>query len=199
VHFDENLFGSMYEIVAKFHRDFVVPQKPPPPDGSDRFDEFLKRAYPMNSRPAIVATEQEEELMLRYAKLREASKRIDQLKGTTRQELVRIIGDSEGLTSASLGALTYRKTKDGAKVNWEMACTEAMELAGLCINAFQDSADKKQLEYRLTHLIEGCTQSKPGHRVLLAKLKGEAELEMRRLEIALDALTDEKSNEAPGE
>lgn len=190
VPFNESLFEGLYEAVERFHADYVVAGKPPPPDGSDRYDDFLRRAFPNHRRPSIVAGPEDEELMLRHAKLSEAVSRLEKAKKKTRQELVERIGDAEGMISARYGAVTYRRTRDSQEVDWERACNEALNLAGLCIEAFEPSENRTALEERLRAIVPESTKTTPGYRALRPTWRGEAALELARLQLALDPIDD---------
>lgn len=188
VPFNETLFEGLYEAVERFHVDHVLARKPPPPDGTERYDEFLKRAFPTHRNPPIVAGPDEEELMLRFAKLCEAESRLEKARKKTRQQIVELIGDAGGLTSARYGTLTYRRSADGQEVDWEKGCNEALTLAALCIEAFEPSENRTALEERLRAIVPEATKLKPGYRSLRPTWRGEAALELMRLQMALDPI-----------
>lgn len=197
VPFNETLFEGLYEAVERFHVDHVLARKPPPPDGTDRYDEFLKRAFPTHRVPPIIAGPDEEALMLRFAKLCEAESRLKKARKRARQELVELIGDAGGLVSSSYGTLTYRRSADGAEVDWEKAANEFQMLAALCIEAFEPSENRTLLEERLKAIIPEATQVKHGYRSLRPTWRGEAALELMRLSMALDPIDSDTKSE-PG-
>lgn len=192
VHFNQALFDGLYEAAERFWFDHVAKKVPPEPDGSDRYDEFLARAFPTNTQPPFPASEQEEELMMRYAKLREVERRADALKKVAKQQLVSIIGGADGITSARYGKLTHKSTKPSTKIDWETAAHNALMLAGQCIDAFEPCENKDALIAELKDIVPRNTKEKPGYRSLRAYFTGEADFEMARLSIALDALEEKK-------
>lgn len=196
---NEALFDGLCEAAERFWRDFVVTKKPPPPDGSDRYDEFLKRAFPVHVAPPVVATDSDEELMMRFAKFREVERRAEILKKKAAQQLKLRIGDAEGMISASLGKLVYKRTTDGSDVDWQKAAQESQALVGLCLNAFDvleqtgeklSPENRAALVARMKAIIPEATVAVPGYRSLRPYFKGAAALELARLEMALDALED---------
>lgn len=201
VGFNEALFDALYEAVERFHTDHVLAKKPPPPDGSERYDEFQKRAYPTHSGVTIIASETDEELMLRWAKIHEAAARIDKAKKKTRQEIVERIGTADGISSSRLGSLTFRKTKDTTEIDWQQAANEALTLGGLVLGGMQQLHDSDakpstesiaELARRLQEIVPAATKTKPGHRVLRPSWKGEADLELAKLQLMLDAMEEAK-------
>jgi len=46
VEFEPELFGVLVQAAEKFWRDHVIPRKPPPLDGSDEGDSWLRRRFP---------------------------------------------------------------------------------------------------------------------------------------------------------
>lgn len=197
VTFNEQLFEGLYEAVEKFHRDYVVTKKPPPPTGTDAYDEVLAQVYPTSSKPAVVATPEHEQLMMRFAQLHEVERRVKLLRKTAQQELKTIIGEAAGMTSETLGKINWRRSKDGSKVDWAKACNDALQLGGLVLNglqrlradescATQESID--ELAARLKAIVPAATSHKPGHRTFRMYPKGDAALRLRQLSVALEAL-----------
>jgi hypothetical protein len=197
VTFNQSLFDALYECVERFHVDYVLAKKKPPPDGSDRFDEFIARAYPTHNAPPVVASRDDEELMLRFAKFREVERRAKMLKQKCAQELKLRIGSAEGMMSAEYGKLSYKRSADGTEVDWQKAAQDAMALGGVVLDglkrlAAQDARPSTEslveLEARLKAIVPDATVTKPGYRALRPYFKGAAALELARLELAMDAL-----------
>lgn len=201
VTWNEDLFEWMYEAAERFWRDHVVTKKPPPPDGTEAYDELQAAVFPRDTRAAVVASADDEALMLRFAKFREVARRAELLKKREGQALKNIIGDAAGLTSASLGKLSWTRSRDGSEVDWQSAAQNALALAGLCLNAFDtlkatgeqiSDENRANLVERLKGIIPDATRVKPGHRSLrfYPAKGGEADLELARLSLALDALEE---------
>lgn len=197
--FNENLFGWLCDEAERFWRDFVETKKPPPSDGSERYDEALARMYPADRKPPSVADETDERLMLDYAKFRELARRTEVLKKKLGQDLKLRIGEAGGLMSPTLGKLSWTRSKDSTEVDWQRAAQDALALGGLCLNAFDtlkttgepiSDENRAVLEARLKAIVPDATKTKPGYRSLrfYPKKGSEADLELARLSMALDAL-----------
>lgn len=199
VTWNEDLFEWMYAAAERFWHDHVVPKTPPPPDGSDAYDEMQARIYPYDRKPLAPADAEDEQLMLDFAKFREVERRAELLKKKVGQRLKNRIGEAGGLLSPTLGKLSWTRSKDSTEVDWQRAAQEALALAGQCVNAFDVLAktgeqlsphNRATLEARLKEIVPAATKVKSGYRSLRLYPKGDAELELARLNIALDALGD---------
>lgn len=191
--YNANLFELLYEAVERFHRDYVVPRRPPPPNGSKRYDEFLKRQFPRNSTTIELATPEQEQLMLLFAKLDEARKRLKKARHVAAQKLALAIGGSAGLASTTYGTITYKRTKDSSTIDWRKVGNDALLLAGQLIDAMPHGDLRSKLEKRHREIVPAATKVKPGYRKFHAAWLGDAALELSRLNLMLDAL-EEKSN-----
>jgi predicted phage-related endonuclease len=172
---DAALFASLYEEVERFHHDHVLAQKPPEPTGAESYDAFLARAYPAATRAQVRgATPEEEAMLLDWSKVLACEARLKAVKGPLRQRLQLSIGEAEGIES-ELGRLTWKRTKDGTKVDWQKAANDALLLAGQCLNAFDvleksgeqlSPENRAALAARLQQIIPEATTPKPGYRRL---------------------------------
>ena len=199
VTWNEALFEWMYEAAERFWRDHVVTKRPPPPDGSETYDEALARLYPADRKPPAVADAEDERLMLDFAKMREVERRSDLLKKKLGQQLKLRIGEAGGLISPTLGKLSWTRSKDSTEVDWQKAAQDALTLGGLCLDGFKRFRDNEavaspesiaELERRLKAIVPEATKVRNGHRSLRLYPKGDAALELARLNVALDALGD---------
>jgi putative phage-type endonuclease len=121
VPFNEELWFGLLEVGGRFWRDNVLAGVPPPPDASDRYKEFLGRAFPGNSGTvlALEAGDVRESVMDRYAKLQLLEKWVGDEKKLAANQLRSFIGDNKGLTSATLGSLSKVWNKPGTGTDWE--------------------------------------------------------------------------------
>lgn len=133
VPFNAPMFENLYGMVERFHVEHVLAGVPPPADGSSRYEEFLKKVYPVARRPPIIADAETNERLLRFAKLKEASDRLKRALKLERNELVRIIGDTSGITSLEYGTLSYKHTKDRLLVDWRKAASDFQIVAALLV------------------------------------------------------------------
>lgn len=197
VAWNESLFETLAEAAERFWTDYVLTRKPPPPDASDAYSEVLERIYPAVTKPHAVADATDEELMLRWAKFKEVERRAKHLKELIGQRLMHRIGDAGGLISPALGKLSWIHVRDRMDVDWKRAANEALQLGGLVLNGLRNLREREEvptaeslavLENRLKAILPESSKPAGGYRYLKMYPKGEAELELARLELALDAL-----------
>lgn len=164
VQFSPALFDGLLEIGERFLVDHVAKGVPPPPDASDRYGEFLSRRFPQEQAGALIEMSPAQlDLVQRYARLKEASRRLEVLTKRTGNELRAAIGGAEGLVMGPLKA-TWKKSKDGSKTDWEGAATEAMQLAERLLAG---GADLAQARNQLATMVGRFTASTPGFRRLV--------------------------------
>lgn len=206
VAFNEAVFDGLYQAAERFQCDHVLPKKPPPIDHSDRYADFLARAFPVHKPGSIVTADAyAEELMLRFAKIKAAKKRLDVMGKKTGAQLRALIGENEGLVSDRYGKLTFKKTKDSSKVRWKDAANDALLLAGLAINAMPEGDRRDQLAESAKGILPKHTKAIPGHRRFYPRWSGEADVALATLNLSLAALEskdeaeDEKTTPNPEE
>lgn len=118
---DSELFGNLREIVARFWRDHIQKQVPPPLDGSDATKAFLEAQFPDNIGSLPVATDGRVLGILDEARdlkraLDKAGERYEVLKNQIKGE----IGENDGLLWPG-GQITWKKPKDKENVDWKGA------------------------------------------------------------------------------
>ncbi len=106
VGFDENLWGSLREIMDKFWQDHVVARKPPPPDASDRNAEILVRMFPAIKRPILLDAPADVGVkMQRYLDLNAQIAGCEHEKAGLSNGLKLDVGDAEGIRSGDVKAV----------------------------------------------------------------------------------------------
>lgn len=189
ISYSSRFFDLLYEAVAQFDRDYVKANKPPPQNlGANRYEDFLRRYFPRDMRPARQAEPEEEQLLMLYAKLEEAGKRLKTARNTTRQKLIMAIGEAAGLQSETLGGVTFKRTRDGSEVDWQKVAEQALRLSSLVINAMPDGERRHELERLQRKIVPDATKAKPGYRRLVGRWKGDAAFELAKLNLTFDAL-----------
>jgi predicted phage-related endonuclease len=188
---DAGIFAALYEIAARFMVDHVLAGVPPPVDASDRYAEFLTRQFPRQTRDELDPIQDTEEDILQtialFAKLKTAEKRLETILKLARNKITARIGGATGI-SGPFGKMTWKKTKDGAKVNWKAVADESMRIAALVVQAMPDGDDRAALAEDLKKLIEANTTPTVGHRVLRTSWEGELEFEARDIDLRLEAI-----------
>lgn len=126
---DHDLANDILEQVAKFHRDYVVTKKPPPPDGSDSYSDFISRSFPKSLRAeSIIADSRIEAVAMSYRaardKLTAATEEADRLK----QELQQAIGDARGVVG-EFGSISWSDTSGRESVDMKALKAAFPEIA----------------------------------------------------------------------
>ena len=127
---DAELEEMLHEEAERFWRDYVLTGQPPPIDGSDSCARWLAERYPLNRSPLLEATPEAEALALAYRKAREVREAAEEREQHARNQLCALIGDAEGL-AGTFGKLTWKRSKDSARVDWEAVAKAAGAPANL--------------------------------------------------------------------
>lgn len=192
VQFVPEMFEAFYTVAERFMVDHVLAGKPPPPDATDKYKDFLGRYFPTDPKDEdlVLAKPEEVDLLLRYAKLKEAASRLKKLTDLASNQVRAAIGQHTGLTHAAFGKVTWKKTRDGTKTDWQAVAQEALTTAGLVLNTqVPQNAQHKELLDQLKGLVAKHTTPKPGYRRLHCSWKGDAKIDVQQLTIALDKLS----------
>jgi predicted phage-related endonuclease len=118
---DDELQGNIQEMSAKWWRDHVVADVPPPISADD--DGMIKSLFPRDRGLIRAATEEERAVALdlrrRLREMREMSQEVDRLKNVLRAA----IGDDAGLqlSEDAKECITWKRARDGAKTDWQAA------------------------------------------------------------------------------
>jgi putative phage-type endonuclease len=131
---DRELAGQLLEAGAKFWRDYVLADKPPPIDGSDGAREMLRALYPRSTEPLKTANAHIESLALTYSMWKRDLEEHELKLAKVRQELEAFIADSVGVEGA-FGRITFKQAKDSEKVDWRavaMALNAPKEVIASC-------------------------------------------------------------------
>lgn len=124
--FDAEFFEALYEIGARFMVDHVLTKKPPPPDASHQYGDFLVRHFPREQaeRPKKgkkwdlpVATSAQDEMVLRYAALKQAEKILAGWISKARHEICAEIEHGAGFFSERFGRVTWLANKPTQKLD----------------------------------------------------------------------------------
>ena len=155
VTFRADLFEAFHEVGAKFLRDHVETGIPPPPDASDRYEEFLSRAYPRPLAPKgkpIQASPQMVELAILWAKVRAAEASIGSLESKIANTFRAVIGPHRGVESPSFGKIYWTEIPESLATDWEAAGREAFNLAALVLQGELDPDARGKLIEQLRTL-----------------------------------------------
>lgn len=116
---DKELEEAVTEQVLAWWERHIERDVPPTVDGSEGWSKYLKKKFPVNTGDMITADGDTEKLvdLLRLARL--ARDKYDAHSTEIENRLKFQIAEHEGITG-NFGKITWRKTKDSAKVDWEL-------------------------------------------------------------------------------
>lgn len=143
---EEVMLARVYEFWARY----IAGDEVPPITQGLSAGMWLQQAFPRektNSRPA---EPQEVDLLEQYAQVRVQEAQARAARGSLENQIKLAIADHEGLYW-SHGKFTWKKTKDGTKVDWESAAR------GLLQRFITDKAERDTL-------MGIYTKPKPGYR-----------------------------------
>lgn len=188
---DLGIFASLYEIAERFMVDHVLARVPPPPDASDRYAEYLSRNFPRETTASLDPIQDTEQDVLQtialFAKLKTAEKRLEKILKLAKNKITARIGGATGITGP-FGKITWKKTKDGSKVNWQAIADESMRIASLVVNTLPDGDDKAALAEDLRKLITANTTPTVGYRRVHMALTGDLKFDAHAIDLRLEAI-----------
>lgn len=120
---DRELQAMLIDAVERFWRDHVLPQRPPSPDGSNSYSEFIRRRYPENSGPLLRADFEGEAWAEQLFRARAAMQRAEMEAEEARQQLELLIGAGDGIEGEGW-RITWRRTKGTLRTDWEAVAQE---------------------------------------------------------------------------
>lgn len=172
VPFSSEMFEGLYEIAERFWFDHVEPGIPPPPDATERYAAILAQVHPSELNGAYVeASAEVAETVRRWGTYKAAAKLIGRAIQIERGAILAAIGDNLGL-GTPLGALTWKKTRDGEIIDWRGAADEALLMISVLLEKFGPSLpaeERTELQQRARALVSRHKKKKPGHRRLTVK------------------------------
>lgn len=122
---DEELFEVLVESAVSFWNDHVLPGIPPELETiDDTTKRWIAQRFPRNVEPLEAATPQEEQIMARFLRRKEALEAAQKEFDQAETELKLAIGDREGLKSETFGKVTWKNTKDSKRVDYHAICDE---------------------------------------------------------------------------
>lgn len=133
VRWDEELFRLLLDGATRFWRDHVVTAKPPPPDGSAAYSQYLKAMWPKQTRIDRIPGN---DLTAAWAKellsLKAAQAHLEEERATLEQKLKLAIGDAEGIEGPGY-VVTWKSNKERMDVDWEAVAKAAGAPAALVV------------------------------------------------------------------
>lgn len=136
---DKDLEAAVTEQILNWWERHIVKDTPPEVDGSEGWSTYLKKKFPVNTGAMIKADEDTEKLvgLLRLARL--ARDKYEAHADEIENRLKFTIGAAEGLTGR-FGKITWKKTKDTEKVDWELTFKDFLSAVQLKASEFARDA-----------------------------------------------------------
>jgi putative phage-type endonuclease len=116
---DREFENQLRDAALAFINDHLIPQIPPPIDGSESSKRYLNYRYPKEQGPILEPTD--EDILLEIEGLQVAQKELklwESRVAACQNILKSIIGDAAGM-KGEWGKLTWTKNKNSQKVDWE--------------------------------------------------------------------------------
>lgn len=120
---DHEMGGMLVDLAGKFWRDHVLTRRPPEPDGSEGFSNYLKHRWPESRGDMKEATPGAEATALLLKAAREEFDEVEARVKELKNALVDFIGDADGVRGA-FGRITYKNVKSSTKTDWEALARE---------------------------------------------------------------------------
>lgn len=149
VHFNAELFEGLYEIAARFMRDHVEAGRPPEPDASDAYAEYLSRVFPNEraSKKGEVLPDAPMEVfasLQRFAVLKAFAKKIDGAVKLEKNRIAAALGELPGF-AGDWGKLTFKRAKDTIGTDWQAVAREAQEIAYAALSGTAPAEAREKL------------------------------------------------------
>jgi len=123
IEYDPEIAASLVDAIEKFWRNHVLTGRPPDPDGSTSYSEWLKERFAKTAGVVLHATPEIEEWA---ARLRDAKAQVEVAESAEREarnHIQAFIGDADGVHGA-FGKLSWKHNKPSSKVDWEAVARE---------------------------------------------------------------------------
>lgn len=146
---DEEYFQALRVIAERFHRDHVVTKKPPDPDGSEAWSDFIKERFPFEKGPMLEADSEAERLAEEYLKADVTLEAAELAKRLARQSLELRIGEAAGMVGQTW-KVSWKSTRPISKVDWE-ACARSLGATDAVTESFT-STKPGYRPFRLTRV-----------------------------------------------
>jgi putative phage-type endonuclease len=118
---DLEIESFLIEAAERFWKDHILTKRPPPPDATDAYADYLKAKFPGSNGHLLPATNEARDVVRRLAEAKAEKSAAEEEERRWRNELVALLGDADGFE----GLCTYKATKGRAVTDWKAVCAEA--------------------------------------------------------------------------
>lgn len=124
IEYDPELFAALEERAMAFWHDHVVPQIPPPVDGSASFTNWLKQRFQVGRNGTVkpksfVTNRLAGQLIAAKERAAKANERVDLIKNKIKAAM----GEHEALET-DFGRITWSNNSDTVKIDWAAVAKE---------------------------------------------------------------------------
>lgn len=116
------LEAMLVDAADRFWVDHVLTKKPPAPDGSRQYTEWLRHRWPGRG-PAVQADEPTAAAIARLRDVRTLQRQLGRQRVELEQTIQAAMGDAEAI-EADGERLTWKRCKDSEHVDWEAVAKE---------------------------------------------------------------------------
>jgi putative phage-type endonuclease len=120
---DLELESMLLEAAERFWTDHVIPKRPPPPDASSNYSEWLAKRYPEDRAPLLPADSAAAEWAAKLEVARRERADAEEREQLARNALIASIGEAAGIEGENF-RITYKQTKGRESVDWDAVCSE---------------------------------------------------------------------------
>ncbi len=121
---DREFEDQLRDAALAFINDHLIPQVPPPIDGSASSKQYLNYKYPRDREPMLEPTDEDIlSLINEYQRISRFLQVFEEDKNFISNKLKSIIGDAVGM-KGDWGRIYWKKNKDSWKVDWKNAFYE---------------------------------------------------------------------------
>lgn len=159
VPWNEELWRGLIEIAGRFWRDHVETSRPPPPDASESYREFLVRAFPATTGPVlrVESGTPVDRLARWYAQLKTFEKRLTAELKIAHAEILTAIGTAAGI-EGEFGSVKWLRSPAKSKLDHEAranALAQYLALLGETQPALRDGIAARLSEIDRESMREG--------------------------------------------
>ena len=146
---DKDTEARMLDTLADWWRTHVEKGDPPAMDGSPAAKDWLLRKFPKNTGQMLVADPVSAATMTTLIRARELQAVAERQEEIARGILCQLIADKDGIEAPGIGRVTWKRTKDSQKTDWDCVANTLAKFAP---------------EGEFDKIVEMHTTTKPGTR-----------------------------------
>lgn len=124
IHADPELFGLLAERAERFWVDHVLAKRPPPPDASAGYSDWLSRRFNSPSNGLLAATPEIDATVAEYRRAAAQAEVAVSARDTAKNALKAAIGEARGIQGDGYRVL-WSLAKGREKTDWAAVCREA--------------------------------------------------------------------------